>query len=731
MHCRDIHFERTGCQQEIPSNHGWKYCPRCGRATGHLLNPAEGDRIFMPAAATTATNSTLPLRGHGEMPVRIEVSIENRIETLEVLRGLGRGQASDRYTHDIDLRIGPLNERSELGLMIIKAYDRPLDTDGDPWQQRLPRELRLPLIATVSPPLDVKLVPALGIFRSDVSERTFLLCNYGESAANVINVECPPGYEASSVAGEVPGKTHFTIGELEIKVKRNWSQPTNNVFSTLKVVLAAVGTLETTLYCPPPSSPRQLDQAIVSIDFGMAFTSIAFRNCRNLINVDDEVVLLTPEGEANTGRFPAQLWLGKNRDVHFGLHAAEMLSQAPNDGFLFREIKALLHDPDSLLTPPANTINPTTQQEKPISAAAIALAREIYGDNWPEQLVMEYLRWLYRSVIEPRLRLLFQRSDVGVRYVFSLPMLGYATDWYELQRSTMKQCIQQAGFPMDRVEFQLEPVCAMFGLLHPRPDWPRLGSREYPLMEGDAIVVINSDDSNTNVVLATVHVAPETQRLSLQVEHNFGLDGDAGKIGGETIATEVSVERIRSLAEELQEHLFEFRSPAQVRYYLCVGNNPALPQIEKWVEQFMQDTAPEYNGRRLRIPEHDRGLAVAYGAVWVPTARIRNVLMYDLQVVVDGASIFSVDRNTSQEIYGRHVQLDMAGGMTMIFELVATVSGMSYTVATARVHNPYDHEVRLYTWMAIQMGALTIDYTLQADSAPQPPERQTLLSYSL
>ena len=205
------------------------------------------------------------------------------------------------------------------------------------------------------------------------------------------------------------------------------------------------------------------------------------------------VRFLKPLSEDNF-RFPTRLWVENDNTFRFSSAATERYQQDANAGLLFREIKTLLRE-----------VNPNfifTQYNEPDKARtfrenAVRQMKGRFGDNWPEVIVTKYLRWLLDETILPEIEARYDTRQVTIQYVFSIPVLDFATPGQEVfreQKQRMLDCIQAAGYPTNHVDIQFEPVCVALGLLYSTDESqsPRLGGKDYPIKENDYIAVFDS-----------------------------------------------------------------------------------------------------------------------------------------------------------------------------------------------------------------------------------------------
>ena len=793
MQCTDIHDDGGGCPQTVPDGVTWKFCPSCGRLLGH----AQADNSPFTPLPGIAQRVLLRLRCAGIAPVSATVALEAEIAGAHLVGSLAR-TLRPRQAETLELDLPPLSaDTVSLGRLTIQAEDGIADDADDPWQPRpWGRTKSVPLMVRVSRRAALCVAQDVALFSEQTSSRTLDLVNEGDQPLAITEIRLPRGY---ALDGVQPSRL-APLGNVRVVLRRDWT--VDAPVDTLLQIFTGAGPAAATVRLR--SSPRQgmqeLPVAIIGIDFGTAFTSVAFRECRYNPDLPDEVKFLLPPGQG-TNRFPTRLWLGKDGSARFGVQAKTEFMKDEAAGYLFREIKTLLRQIDN------DCIHPHRFQ-----GVASEHMVKVYGAHWPEVLVTRYLAWLREKLILPRLHSQFGSSDVHVRYVFSLPVLDYAIEGhgeiYEQQLDSMRRCVAGAGFPVhdQLVDFQFEPVCAALGLLYStnEENIPRLGSRAYPISDGDHIAVFDSGGGTTDIVLARVEASGDQGGIALHVEHCLGVDSNVETFGGEwvTNALESALKKLttvpgdkgwysgplhdrdaladaedelvrdevetikyalagkdlweysntqgeavkitsavlgrlinphlKALSREMRERVFAQVSREATRYYLCVGGNTALKDVEAWIQAFMQDEDPDHSGRQLRLPEKSRQMAVAYGAAWVPDARIRNAVPYDLSLLADDKPLLTLSRNTSQEVYGQSRLFQLGPHRTLTFEMQTTLDGMPCRVASVALTNHEDDTVLITTYLDVQNGILTLNYSMRRQRESADTNEQTeLLTYSL
>ena len=791
MLCSDVHDDGGGCAQTVSERASWKFCPHCGRLLGH----AHADASPFTPLPGVAQRVPLRLRCAGLAAVSAIFTFETEVADVYLV-GPATRTLRPRLAEALELDLPPLTvETSVIGRLTLQSEDGASADLDDPWQMRpWVRTKSMPLTVRVARPAYLRAAQDVALFSEQTARRTIELVNEGDQFLAITEV-CPPsGYV---LEGPQPFRL-APLGTARLALRRDWtvSAPADAVLQIFTE--AGSSTAAVRLRSTPRQEMQELPVAIVGVDFGTAYTSVAFRKCLYNPDLPDRIDFLRPPGQ-NTDRFPTRLWLGKDNSARFGLQAKAEYLKDETAGYLFREIKTLLRQVDNDLIHPRR-----------FQGAALDHLTKTYGTRWPEALVTRYLTWLREKLIFPELKRLFGSTDVHVQYVFSLPVLDFATEGsiYQTQLESTKRCAAAAGFPVheNHVDFQFEPVCAALGLLYStnEEEIPRLGSRAYPINAGDHIAVFDSGGGTTDIVLARVEATSDQGGIALHVEHCLGVGSNVETFGGEwvtdaldnafkdlksvtgdhswhssafsrTDALDGSISELvrdevefikqalankdsweytdpggktqkitsavlgrlinphlKSLSSEMRQRVFTEVSREETRYYLCIGGNTALKDVEAWIQAFMQDEDPEHSGRQLRLPEESRQMAVAYGTAWVPDARIRNAVPYDLTLLAGDKPLLTLARNTSQEVYGLSRLFQIGPHQTLEFKLQTNIDNAPCRVASAAFTNYEDDSVLLTTFLDIQNGTLTLKYSVRRIRDEEDVKDQTeLLTYSL
>lgn len=801
MICFEVHKEENGCMQDIPSGSRWKFCPKCGRPTGHAVIQEEPFVVM----SGQEERRLLRIKNNGnESAVGVTIRLDQGLPGLEII-SKKRLIIQPGLAESVEISLPALDRANyNLGCLILESDDAALSNpDLDPWevwQERKKREQRSWLSAEISTPASLRPLQEIAIFTEATSERTIILINDGDAPVDVVHIRTPIGYKLTQgQSGRIIAKSR-----REFTLSRDWSKSNVPLYSIFECVTSGGTSATVQLRSTPPGEPQEESFAVVGIDFGTAFTSVSFRHRENHPEIDDTVRFLKPSTEDDF-RFPTRLWIGNDNTFRFSSAATARYIQDANAGLLFREIKTLLREvnPNFIFT----VLN-EPEQAKTFREDALHQMNGRFGDNWPEVIVSKYLHWLLEETILPEVEARYGTRQVTIQYVFSIPVLDFATpgqDVFREQKQRMLNCIEAAGYPKNHVDIQFEPVCVALGLLYSTDESqsPRLGSKNYPIKDSDYIAVFDSGGGTTDVVLARA-VQGEGGKIQLEIENCLGVDHQQQTFGGELVTDEliraVKLERtiegdwysgtlnlgtllqdpkgrlerdnaevlktelaaspsgevtrtsksgevttidadvlykitepyVISLAQELKESVFSQVSREQTRYYLYVGGNSYLPPVSEWVELFMQDHDPERNKRRLMVPEENRKLAICYGAAWVPDARIRNAVPYDMQLMAGSDCILTVERNSSEELYGKAVRYTLPSRRSLDFHLIINLDHESFQVAEYSYHNPYNATMELNLWLDLQNGTLKLDGMLRdVSGANATIERNRLLAYNL
>ncbi len=541
MKCGDIHDSK--CEEALPDTPSngdevWRFCPRCGRPTGHLIKPLSGGRLIRPHGL--AGEGSIPLRIRGYSSVTVTLDLMDSAEG--VILSTRKLIVSPTAGGSVVILIPEISPgEHELGTVMFHAYDTSPPVE-DPFGERPARTLPLQLTGFYPMPAMLAFQEEIALFHEKCEERCVHLMNQGETEAENVRLIIPRGFKLlnqSQNLGRIePGQW------VAISLKHDYALRTAGDYP-LKALADDNVLSVMTLHILTPAPARILDEGIVGIDFGTSHSSISWRLCRNLPNTPDNIVFLTPEGETQSERFPTLVWLSLKGEMQFGSEARTCYNSDPTRGILFHEIKTLLRDPDNIHADHFRSGNLIVKGIEP-------LASKILGLSWRELLITSYLQWLFRSAIQPAIMKYIQNRGAAVRYVFSLPVLDHSHEkhvLYESQESGMKRCIQNAGFPMDRVEFAFEPVCATLGLLSPRPKWPRLGTSDYPVKNEDQILVFDSGGGTTDVALSEMQTEEgNAGRIRLRVLNCLGVGHNLDTFGGEWVT-----ERLHQVLEDPAE----------------------------------------------------------------------------------------------------------------------------------------------------------------------------------
>ncbi len=784
MICKDIHELTEGCHQSIPTGKQWKFCPACGSPTGHLQ--------FLDCTLLVERNRSseriITLRNSGESSIKVNISLKDEVDGFQIPANQPCSfLIAPGMNKTFRLNVPPVRESGKLGVLHVEVNDKPTGEDLNHWCVKPEnRVLDVDVVCTVQTPGELHLQQECLIFHDDIVVRDVSLLNQGGTPVNISGITCPTGYRVSVTHGSVQPGSEFTF-----QVHRQLDVPASSE-ACLAVTTSDGADYRVRLYSETPEQAREVTAAIIGIDFGTAFTSVAFRECNYSDVLDDDVRFLRPPGE-DKDRFPTRIWVDKSKDLAFSSTATERYKEHPLEGYLFREVKTLLRDPDNVKVHPERN-----------GSAAIDFCKTWLGDAWQEKLVTEYLAWLYRAIVAPELDRRFGTTEVGVQYVFTIPVLDYATDGdlYREHRDKMERCVESAGFPGESVEFQFEPVCAAIGLLHPvrnAEDLPRLGDARHQIRNDYRIAVFDSGGGTTDVVMAEAAVDADG-KISLSVDSCLGVGSKAETFGGESVTTSLiravnnpesvpakradwssgemhignlrtdgdifdddgldyeddldvrdTVEKIKadlsadggtdfrgsaglvikpsifayllkddvkSLTTELNDRVFYDTPKSKIEYYVCVGGNTCVPFIARWVERFMQDDNPDRGNRRLVIPEEQKKLAVAYGAVWIPDASIKNAFPYDVTIRTSlGSDVARFRKNSPQEVLIPQKTYEMPQRGRLDLSIMVRLGNEELRVGTCKLFNPYNSKALLSIRAAIHQGEMRLEYATRDTAA--------------
>jgi hypothetical protein len=840
MRCFELHCQRDGCAQEIP-DHGsgkpWTYCPNCGRATGHIVLSLDDALLHVPM--NKPETQSISISNSGRSPIAVSVSLISDIDGVTIATSKPPVlTVRPRIAEQVYIDVPPLSsDVSRLATVIVRSGDGALPDGEDPWncEKAREREATLDLEAVVDRPAELEPSESVALFRQDVGERIVTIRNKGNEPAVISQFIAPTGYRAEVVGGV---NTVRGGGEIRCKVTRDWTKPAWPK-DWLKVRVNNGSCPDVELHCSTTADVRPLLQAIIGIDFGTTYSSVAFRECR-YHKEQDSVLFLAPPNEEE--RFPSVVWISHQGEIACGDRAKARLDAEPNAGYLFAEIKTLLRDHDPQEYP---RIEPTSR-EFDYRAEAYALAERWLGSNWKHEIVTRYLEWIYQLCMVPKLNDKYGTTDADVHYIFSLPVLdhGIGDDeqsqvvgdiQFNMQQANMAACLRAAGFPYDenpansKVSFEFEPACAVLGLLH-KPDtasgidnanWPLLGAFPYQVKNGDKVAVFDSGGGTTDVVLAKVK-EEEDGRYALQVTRCLGVGHDLETFGGEYVTRRLLTElnrangvlpadsvapkeetvddfpsdwftpvrqfdglrihmavgdspimfdtaqrvkfklatsqpfetkyvgavgqeepttikptllyyltraRLKSLSEQLEARVLKADERKEVRYYLLVGGNTRLKFLQRWIELQMQDQNPAASRRILLLPDGYRQLAVAYGAAWVPDARVHNAAPYEVTVQLDTQVVLRLPKFQAQDVHPKPKNFEMGAGTKLTVEVRAQVPEGEYKVATAEIVNPYPGTTKVQTETSLHNGEITVSYCLGEIGAAEPV--RTALTYRL
>jgi len=521
MLCCDIHEDSTTrCEAELEKD--WAFCPECGRPAGHVTLPPT-IKVIVEAGSPHQVSISIPCKGHRR--VAVVAKFDPLVEGASMNTPDGTTLHADPSSLlQVTLYVPSLEDNTTIGRLKVTAFDGRPTSHGP-----APRSITVDVRAEVRPPGGLEVEQTVLYFRDGRVERPLGIRNTGLSPVEFTVADIPRGYRASPTLGTVSAMEGGQPGTELVKVERDLSVQTVGPESSLTIRGSDNTEPKVSLRWESGHRTRRTPRAIVGIDLGTSYTSVAFRDCRGNPDLEDEVRFLSPPGYPDT-RFRTYIWLGKTGIFLFGPDAYDRFDARPTDGYLFREAKLLLRAPDQVRAHPLR-----------YQSEAIELAKKDLGGEWGEALITNYLHWIRRDIVLRELQERYGTTETPVQYVFSIPVLDFGIGQealYERQRAAMAKCVEQAGFPSDfEPLFPFEPTCAATALLHPpqpTQDWPRLGEKQWPLERETRLAVFDSGGGTTDLILGRLSVG-DGGRLELSVERCLGVGGEHETFGGEHI----------------------------------------------------------------------------------------------------------------------------------------------------------------------------------------------------
>lgn len=555
--CGELHKEeRNLCPATLPREGGlWKFCPRCGRSTAHLTVEEDGETVTVTHDKDEIRE--IPLRNDGLAPLTVRLRVRSEEGAITLASGqppvaqVPRG-AETRVKVQVAAR---KRKRDMAGYLEIASDDGKPGAADDPWNPDRSMQTSLPINITVEQPPDPYLDPPNVILHERVSSRTVTVRNRGGGKLILGPPSAPPGYGNRPIMGAMTSKNEFPLA-IEVwreKAKMDGADTLSPAESQFHIVF--FGAQKQELLLPvrwiPPTSQGRKPEAIIGVDFGTAFTSIAVREFEANVwdnNRNDPVSFVEVDG---LRRFPTRIYFSNDGSIAYGPTATPTIKEQgyQSGGYLLREIKTLLREPEN---------NDVFCNRTPDEARQFLRGK--YGTDWQRGVVTEYLRWVFQ-ITQRKLRERFGDDTVEVRYVISLPVLDHnfrnsttaESDIYKMQRESMEFCLTAAGFPMEWCAFQMEPVCAALGIINPPTEadgsFLKEGGTRIPLSQGQRILVFDSGGGTTDVVVMQATIG-DKGKISLSLEGCLGVQGKSQTFGGEMVTKKVleAVERPSSIA---------------------------------------------------------------------------------------------------------------------------------------------------------------------------------------
>ena len=235
MLCYEVHIEESGCMQDIPSGSRWKFCPKCGRPTGHAVIQEEPFVVM----SGKEERRLLRIKNNGkESAVGVTVRMDQGLPGLEIV-GKKRLIIQPGLAESLELSLPPLDRANyNLGCLILESDDAALtNPDIDPWEiwkERKKQEQRSWLSAEISTPASLRPIQEIAIFTEATSERTITMVNDGDAPIDVVHVKTPIGYRL------LQGQTGRFVANSrrDFTVCRDWSKVNVPLYSTFECVTA-------------------------------------------------------------------------------------------------------------------------------------------------------------------------------------------------------------------------------------------------------------------------------------------------------------------------------------------------------------------------------------------------------------------------------------------------------------------------------------------------------------
>lgn len=190
---------------------------------------------------------------------------------------------------------------------------------------------------------------------------------------------------------------------------------------------------------------------------------------------------------------------------------------------------------------------------------------------------------------------------------------------------------------------------------------------------------------------------------------------------------------LKALAEKLKAVVFKENETdrSRVKYYLFVGGNTRIPFLRQWIERFMGD---QNGNRRLMLPDKYQQLAISYGAVWVPDARVRNSVPYDVEVTINAEQVIFLPRHQTQDVINQTFVYQMGPSDQLDVRVRGTFPEFTapLTLAAKRQRNPTGTSCMFQIGVSLHEGQIEVQYRLYKPGPNNTPaDNKPLVEYQL
>ena len=113
------------CSQDIPPGSAWKFCPRCGRSTGHLRDLQKADLTFtIPYNKAETREFTLRAAREAETEVNAYLRLESSQAQLTSFANIP-APVSARRPQTITVRVNAIRQSGDIGNLFVETDDAP------------------------------------------------------------------------------------------------------------------------------------------------------------------------------------------------------------------------------------------------------------------------------------------------------------------------------------------------------------------------------------------------------------------------------------------------------------------------------------------------------------------------------------------------------------------------------------------------------------------------------